>query len=124
MMWPTGIKVGDWASIVLGMIAVAWLLASFWAAGAGDRVAIRSGGKLVAEAPLDRAQRIAVNGPLGVSVIEIEPRRARVQSDPSPRQLCVRQGWLTQAGDVAICLPNQVSVELLGASKRYDSLNY
>jgi hypothetical protein len=36
----------------------------------------------------------------------------------------VRQGWLTQAGEVAICLPNQVSLELIGSTKRYDSLSY
>jgi hypothetical protein len=36
----------------------------------------------------------------------------------------VRRGWLTQAGDVALCLPNQVSVEIRGRAAAYDSLGY
>jgi len=38
--------------------------------------------------------------------------------------VAVRQGWLEQAGEVAVCLPNEVSVELAGSRKKYDSLNY
>ena len=29
-----------------------------------------------------------------------------------------------QAGEIAICLPNEVSVELTGGAKKYDCLNY
>jgi len=58
------------------------------------------------------------------SRIEIHNRRARLAEDPSPRQYCVRQGWLERSGEIAICLPNEVSVELTGGVKRYDSLNY
>ena len=74
--------------------------------------------------PLSRDQQIEVPGPLGVSIISIQNRKARIASDPSPRQYCVRQGWLQQAGEIALCLPNQVSVELTGSRKKYDSLNY
>ncbi|MEQ1673721.1 MAG: NusG domain II-containing protein, partial [Candidatus Nitrotoga sp.] len=37
---------------------------------------------------------------------------------------CVQQGWLKQAGEIALCLPNQVSVELSNGKSSYDSLNY
>ena len=43
------------------------------------------------------------HGPLGISIITIEKRKARISSDPSPRQYCVRQGWLQRAGEIAIC---------------------
>ena len=56
--------------------------------------------------------------------IEIQPGRARVAADPGPRQYCVRQGWLSRAGAVAICAPNQVSLALSGGNADYDSLNY
>jgi hypothetical protein len=67
---------------------------------------------------------IEVPGPLGRTRIEVEPGRARVAADPGPRQYCVRQGWLTRAGAVAICAPNEVSLTLSGGSAQYDSLNY
>jgi hypothetical protein len=118
------LKPGDWLTLLSGGLAVALLALGLWSGGQADRAIIRSGGKLFREAPLSRDQRIEVPGPLGTSVIAIEKRRARIVSDPSPRQYCVRQGWLQHAGEVALCLPNEVSVELTGGRKQYDSLNY
>ena len=97
---------------------------AIWSGGIADTALIRSGGKVFREVPLSRDQQIEVPGPLGTTVITIEKLRARISSDPSPRQYCVRQGWIQQAGEIAICLPNEVSVELTGGAKKYDSLNY
>lgn len=118
------IKPGDWLTLLLGCVCVALLTIKLWSGELADKALIRSGGKLFREVPLSRDQNIEVPGPLGISVIAIKNRKARIQSDPSPRQYCVRQGWLQQAGEIALCLPNQVSVELVGSHKRYDSLSY
>jgi len=118
------LKAGDWLTLLLGGICVVLLALTLWSGELADRAIIRSGGKIFREVPLSRDQQIAVPGPLGTSIVTIEKRRARISSDPSPRQYCVRQGWLQQAGEVAICLPNEVSVELAGSWKKYDSLNY
>jgi hypothetical protein len=118
------IKSGDWLTLVSGSICVVLVTLTLWSGELADKAVIRSGGKVYREVSLGRDQKIDVPGPLGVSVIAIENRRARIASDPSPRQYCVRQGWLQQAGEIALCLPNQVSVELVGSHKRYDSLNY
>ncbi len=117
-------KPGDWLVLLLGGFFTAWLAATVWHGGAADKAIVRSGGKIFRELPLSRNFELDVPGPLGNSKISILNRQARITSDPSPRQYCVRQGWLKQAGEVAICLPNQVSLELTGSSKRYDSLNY
>ncbi|MDP4028587.1 MAG: NusG domain II-containing protein [Gallionella sp.] len=118
------LKAGDWLTLLLGSLCVILLTLKLWSGDLADKAVIRSGGKIFREVPLSRDQQIEVPGPLGTSVITIEKRRARISSDPSPRQYCVRQGWLQQAGEIAICLPNQVSVELAGSTKKYDSLNY
>ena len=118
------VRIGDWLTLMLGCVLVVVLTLKVWSGELADRALIRSGGKVFREVTLSKDQRIEVPGPLGVSVIVIDRRRARIASDPSPRQYCVRQGWLQQAGEIALCLPNQVSVELLGSHKRYDSLNY
>ncbi len=118
------LRPGDWLVLLCGALLTAWLAHALWQGGAADRAIIRSGGKIFREVPLSRDQQIEVPGPLGTSIITIEKRRARISSDPSPRQYCVRQGWLQQAGEIAICLPNEVSVELTGGEKKYDSLNY
>jgi hypothetical protein len=118
------IKPGDYLTLLAGMAFTVWLSATVWSGGIADTALIRSGGKVFKEVPLSRDQQIEVPGPLGVSIITIEKRRARISSDPSPRQYCVRQGWLQQAGEIAVCLPNEVSVELTGGQRKYDSLNY
>ncbi len=85
------------------------------------RVIVRMDGKVALEASLRLNRRIDIRGPLGFSRIEIRDGRVRVASDPGPRQLCVRQGWIPPGG-AAICLPNRVSVE--NAAAGYDTLNY
>jgi hypothetical protein len=120
----SSIQAGDWLTLLLGCTCVALLTLKLWNGELADRAIIRSGGKIFKEVPLSRDLQVEVPGPLGISVITIEKRKARISSDPSPRQYCVRQGWLQQAGEIAICLPNEVSVELTGSAKRYDSLNY
>lgn len=118
------IKLGDWLTLLLGSICVVLLALKLWSGDLADKAIIRGGGKILSVVPLSHDQQIEVPGPLGISIIAIQNRRARIASDPSPRQYCVRQGWLQQAGEIALCLPNQVSVELVGSKKKYDSLNY
>ena len=118
------IKPGDYFTLLVGCLCTIWITVMVWSGGPADKALIRSGGKIFREVPLSRDQQIEVPGPLGTSIITIEKRKVRISSDPSPRQYCVRQGWLQQAGEIALCLPNQVSVELVGSKKKYDSLNY
>jgi hypothetical protein len=118
------IKLGDWLTLFLGSVCVVLVTFKLWSGNLADKAIIRSGGKIFREVPLSRDQQIEVPGPLGVSIISIQQRKARIASDPSPRQYCVRQGWLQHAGEIALCLPNQVSVELVGSKSKYDSLNY
>ncbi len=118
------LKLGDWFIVLLGGLTVITLALKIWNGDLADTAVIRSGGKIFSVVSLSKDQTINVPGPLGTSIISIDKRRARISSDPGPRQYCVRQGWLEQAGEIAICLPNQVSVELTGKRKRYDSLNY
>ena len=118
------LRPGDWLTLLAGGLCIILLTNKIWNGGIADTAVIRSSGKIFSSAPLSRDQHIEVPGPLGTSVITIEKGKARISSDPSPRQYCVRQGWLERSGEIAICLPNEVSVELTGGVKRYDSLNY
>lgn len=117
-------KPGDWLTLLLGGALVAALAMHFWSGAQGDTLLVRAQGKLVEEASLRTPRMLTVAGPLGDTLIEIQPGRARVARDPSPRQLCVKQGWLSRAGEAALCLPNQVSVEIRGAVRVYDSVAY
>lgn len=118
------VKPGDWLVALAGMALVASLFLALWNGAASTRLIIRSGGKVVEESDLSENRNFEIAGPLGTTLITVENRRVRVARDPSPRQYCVKQGWLSRAGEFAFCLPNQVSVELAGSAKFYDSLSY
>jgi hypothetical protein len=87
----------------------------------GDGVVIRAGGGIFLATNLRLDRTVAVPGPLGNTLVEIRSGQVRVLADPSPRQICVRQGWLAP-GASAVCLPNRVSVER--GHSGYDSINY
>jgi hypothetical protein len=122
--WLSLVRAGDWLVVLAAIVAVAASFPLLWRGGPADRVVIRLDGRIVAEYPLSATRRVEVAGPLGTTVVEIQPGRARVLTDPGPRQYCVRQGWLTRANAVAICAPNHVSVGLAGKEPGYDSLTF
>ncbi len=118
------LRAGDIGVLLAGAGCVVGLTMFAWGGGRGDTAIIRAAGQVVETASLTRARSVSVSGPLGTTQIEIEPGRARIARDPSPRQLCVKQGWLTQSGQAALCLPNQVSLEIRGRTTAYDTLGY
>ena len=122
--WLGFLRPGDFFIVLCGFSVCVLSALMLWRGGAPDRAVVRAGGKIIAEVGLARAQTIDVPGPIGTTRIEIQPGRARVAADPGPRQYCVRQGWLSRSGAVAICAPNQVSLSLAGGAADYDSLNY
>lgn len=118
------IKAGDWLTLIAALSCTVWSFIVLWQTDRAEKAIVRSGGQIVGEYPLAQNRSLSVQGPLGTSLIVIHERRARVAQDPSPRQYCVKQGWLQRQGEMAVCLPNQVSVELAGNKKLYDSLSY
>lgn len=103
-----------------------WLSLSIalWQSGPAEQAQVRRDGVLVAAYPLTEARTVSVLGALGPTVIRIESGRARVVSDPGPRQYCVKQGWLTRPGEMALCAPNHVSLSLTGGQPAYESMAY
>jgi hypothetical protein len=122
--WAALLRPGDVLTLCAALAVCVLSAVMLWRGGAPDKAVVRAGGKVVAEIDLARPRVVEVPGPIGVTRIEVEPGRARVAADPGPRQYCVRQGWLSRSGAVAICAPNQVSLSLTGGSADYDSLNY
>jgi len=70
-----------------------------------------AGGVYVNGEPASEA--MTVNG----VAIEIDGDRARVVESPCRDKLCVRAGWLERPGDVAVCLPQRVILEIRGAAR-------
>jgi len=118
------ILLGDWLVMITGMLLVVYLFQTLWSNEHATKVQITIGDKVYGTYSLNQQREIHVHGKLGDAVISIAQGKARFAKSPCNTQYCVHQGWLTHAGQAAICLPNQISLELLGEAKPYDSLNY
>lgn len=52
------------------------------------------------------------------NIVEIDGTRIRVKEDNSPDQIAVRTGWISQAGQVLVCLPHQFLIEIQGQASQ------
>ncbi len=122
--WARHLRAGDLLVLGLAVGVCAASALALWQGGRPAKAVIRAGGKVFLEVDLSAPRIVEVPGPLGSTRIEIQPGRARVAADPGPRQYCVRQGWLARPGEIAICAPNHVSLQIAGRTSAYDSLSY
>lgn len=115
---------GDWLVIIASLIMVVTMFQQFWSFEHASKLKIRQGNKIIGTFDLNQKRELHIHGPLGDTLIVIDQGKVRFKQSPCNNQYCIHQGWLSLAGQVAICLPNQISLQLIGAKKTYDSLNY
>jgi len=113
---PGGIRllIGDAVVIILLCAAVIALAVPKATGGRPARAEVEAAGDVVATLDLARDGVSEVVGPLGVTRIEVRRGRVRVLSSPCPRQACRHGGWIGAAGEMLVCLPNEVVIRLSG----------
>ena len=115
---------GDWLVIIISLVAVIFMFQLFWSTEQGSKLKVRQGDKIIGTYDLNQTRDLHIHGAVGDSLISIVQGKVRFKQSPCRNQYCVHQGWLSRAGQVAICIPNQISLQLIGAKSSYDSLNY
>lgn len=115
---------GDWLIIAGSVLAVIFMFQQFWSFEHASKLKIRQGNQIIGTYDLNQTRELHIKGPIGESLVSINQGKVRFKKSPCRNQYCVHQGWLSRAGQVAICLPNQISLQLMGAKSTYDSLNY
>ena len=115
---------GDSLIVLISFILIIFSFKTFWHFETGSVVQVNFQGKTYGNFSLFQNKNISLIGKEGESIIEIKGGRARFKSAPCKNQYCVQQGWVHLTGQMLICIPNEVSIEILGKTKAYDSLNY
>jgi hypothetical protein len=115
---------GDWLVIFASVFAIILMFQVFWTFEHASKLKIRQGNQIIGTYDLNQTRDLHIHGILGDSLISISQGKVRFKQSPCNNQYCVHQGWLNRAGQVAICIPNQISLQLIGAKSSYDSLNY
>ncbi|MTI68775.1 MAG: NusG domain II-containing protein [Firmicutes bacterium] len=60
---------------------------------------------------------IEVKTEYGFNKIEIGKNKVRMIESDCHDQLCVKQGWINAPGNVVVCLPNRLVIELEGSKE-------
>jgi hypothetical protein len=115
---------GDWLVILASVVAIICMFLQFWSFEHASKLKIRQGNQIIGTYDLNQTKELRIHGALGDSLISISQGKVRFKQSPCNNQYCVHQGWLSRSGQVAICIPNQISLQLIGAKSSYDSLNY
>ena len=111
--------------VTLALLMLPFLYIEFWGnSSQGEVVQIRSINNATITLPLDQNKQLEITGPLGTNIIEIKDRQVRFIDSPCKGKQCVMTGWLNKDGQLAACLPNGVTVQIIGRDQRFDAMNF
>jgi len=111
---------GDWLIMFL-FIAFAissWGIGSFFKKqlNASEKMAaaVTMGNRLITSVPMSQPQDYIIKGRLGEMSLRVADGRIRIVQSRCANQVCVKQGAISQPGEMLVCVPNQVVVLLQG----------
>ncbi|RNC29595.1 MAG: hypothetical protein AWM53_00210 [Candidatus Dichloromethanomonas elyunquensis] len=124
-MFKTGDKILIVSILIIAVFFIGWR--SFGVGRDQQLTAvITQNGKLLKQINLNNlqaAESIDINQPLH-QVILAEKGRIRFSESDCPNKICVKTGWLTKAGDRAVCIPSKVVISVVGQNQKMDTVSY
>ena len=103
----------DWVVIVSVLAIAIGLFFWFRPAGSAASATISVDGQVVSQISLPCFNTVTLDN--GVT-IRFDGMRACIESSDCPDHTCVKNGWLDQAGQSSICLPNRTVLKLDGGN--------
>jgi hypothetical protein len=115
----------DWVVVAGALLFLPVLYSYYWPGSArAELVEIQVADQEPMHVPLHIDRRLAIQGELGTSEIQIRDHRVRFTRSPCEAKLCIASGWHEHAGETVACLPNRVSVSIVSSDSVYDAINY
>ena len=90
----------------------------------GEYIKIEDGTRKVFVFSLESNVEKKIGGPLGDTIIVIQNNKARIQASPCNKKYCIHQGWVNKINETIVCIPNKISLSIIGKTPSYDSINY
>jgi len=117
-------KAGDWFIIILFFALIIISMKLLWNLPQGQYLEIYKNNEILATYSLNQQITKTINGAKGETKITINNGKVRFSSAPCAKKYCIHQGWINKANQIIICIPNKISISILGSNKNYDSINY
>lgn len=116
---------GDYLVLLASLLMLPWLYLNLWGDQlAGQYVRVLVGGEQRELLSLNQSTSLEIEGALGLSLLEIWDGKIRFLDSACNGKQCVHSGWISQGGEVVSCLPNRVSIAIVGGEQRFDSINF
>lgn len=80
-------------------------------------VEIFSNGKLFKKVSLQNpnaSENVIVETDLGKNIIQIEKGKVRIIEADCPDRICIKNGWISEPGQMIVCLPHKLVIEIKG----------
>ncbi len=112
--------------IVLALATLPFLYSAFWGPNhRGTDASVQVANEKPQQFSLLRDHTLSVEGSLGESLIRIKNGKVAFIQSPCKNKQCIHKGWLSKNGEASACLPNRISLSVIGQSlSRYDSINF
>ena len=117
-------KAGDWFIIILFFALIIISMKLLWNLPQGQYLEIYKNNEILATYSLNQQITKTINGAKGETKITINNGKVRFSSAPCAKKYCIHQGWINKANQIILCIPNKISISILGSNKNYDSINY
>jgi len=122
-------KKGD-KILVLTLVIIAALVIGQYAFSSTKKiekeVIIRSDGEVVKKMILNNTTEteFSIKSKEGFLFVQVKDEKVRVIKSTCPDKLCVKQGWIDKPGESIVCLPNRISITIVGEKNGIDSTTY
>jgi hypothetical protein len=90
-------------------------------------IIIRSDGEIVQQIPLNETTEIitTIKSKEGAVTVQIKNGKVHIIESTCHDKLCVKQGWISRTGESIVCLPNRISISIVGEEKNeIDSITH
>ena len=116
------------ADIVLFIVLLAFGFAMLFftiraASSPGRQVVISVDGQEYGRYPLDRDTRVEISNGGRLNIVSIKDGGVSMSYSTCENQICVHEGVVTTPGQLIVCLPNYVIVEIEGGEGSDDALD-
>ena len=118
------IKPGDWLIIIMFFFLILASTKLLWDFPQGQYLEIYKNNEILATYSLNQKLKKEIYNTKGVTEVIIDNGKVRFSKSPCPKKYCIHQGWINKANQIIICIPNKISISIVGGIKKYDSINY